>query len=267
MKLAALRVLLSMTALFGLASVASAQTYAGAHELNNCAIPTRILFSNSGIAWPGYWGIKRYVQYPGGALYERQPQPGYSTGKNWPMEPNYAPSQVQNCSNGGPGGTQWLTFRLKTTNYFSAVGNGNGAHLVFSLRSWVPSSSSYDGIGMILMPEYGGMMGERFRWGIDSLVSQRQNPAPSSQIPLQDGVEYAVNIHATANYTSFSITNVTTGAATAFVGMPNPSGYPPVNGTGLIFAVLCSGGVNANCENWNSTQWSVDMWSISSGWF
>jgi len=149
-----------------LTGIASAQPYAGAQELGKCDIPTRILFSNSGIPYPGLYGIKRYVQYPGGPLNEMQPQPGYSTGKNWTMNPDYAPANVQNCSNGGPGGTQWVTFRLKTTNYFSsAIGSGGPAHLVFGLR-FVATATSYDGIGMILMPQYGGMIGERFRVGM-----------------------------------------------------------------------------------------------------
>jgi hypothetical protein len=256
-----------------LAGTASAQTYAGPQELSNCAIPTRIFFSNSGIPFPGYWGIKRYVQYPGGSLNEMQPQSGYSTGKNWPMNLDSAPGNVQNCSNGGPGGTQWLAFRLKTTNYFSsAVGSGDMGHLVFGLRFVSPTATSYDGIGMILMPQYGGMLGERFRVGMGGLNGGR-GPTPSSQIPLQDGVEYSVLIHATADYTSFSLTNVATGATTGFVGMPNSTNpafppvvnYPPVNNTGLAFITLCSG--NGNCENWNGTPWSVDIWAIGSGWF
>jgi hypothetical protein len=266
MKLDIQRFVLALITLLGLAGTASAQSYAGAHELNNCAIPTRIVISNSGIPWPGYWGVKRYVQYPGGSLTELQPQPGYTTGKNWSMTPGYAPAQASNCSNGGPAGTQWLTFRLKTTNYFSS---GVVDHLVFGLR-FFSTSSSYDGIGMILHPYLGGMMGERFRYGY-AQPGQVAAPA-SSQIPLVDGVEYAVNIHATANYTSFSVTNVATGATTGFLGAgfqwyPNGSSIPPANGTGLMFAVLCSQGPGANCDNWNGTPWSVDIWGINSGWF
>ena len=267
---ALLRIALCMAVVLGLASTASAQIYAGPGELSNCTIPTRILISNS--ASPFSWGIKRYVQYPGGSLTEMQPPPGYSTGKNWRRSPDSGPGQVQNCSNGGPGGTQWLTFRLKTTNYFSsAVGSGTGAHLIFGLRffdSVKPDGSpAYDGIGMILMPQYGGMLGERFRFGMDGPVGGVFS-VPASQIPLQDGVEYAVNIHAAADYTSFSLTNVITGATTGFVGGPNSLiGYPVVN-TGLAFAVLCSGDIGpTSCENWNATPWSVDISSIGSGWF
>jgi hypothetical protein len=259
MKLVFPSIMLCVTVALGLAGTASAQTYAGAHELNNCAIPTRILFSNNG-------GIRRYVQYPGGSLTEMQPQPGYSTGKNWNMNPNYAPAHFQNCSNDGPGGTQWLAFRLKTTNYFSSpIGSGPLGHLAFGLRFVAPTADSYDGIGMILMPEYGGMMGERFRKGMvgpDGIRLER----PPGQIPLQDGVEYAVVIHATSDYTSFSLTNVATGATTGFVGAPNPFGYPPVNNTGLAFDTICSGGIG-NCESWDATPWSVDISAIGSGWF
>ena len=80
------------------------------------------------------------------------------------------------------------------------------------------------------------------------------------------GVEYSVVIHATSGYVSFSLTNVSTGATTGFVGSPNPSEFPSVNNTGLAFDTLCSGG-NSSCENWNATSWSVDISSISSGWF
>ncbi|HEX8700545.1 MAG TPA: hypothetical protein VF815_16970 [Myxococcaceae bacterium] len=258
-----------MAVLLGFVGTASAQTYAGSHELNNCAIPTRVLFSNSAIALPGLYGIKRHVQYPGGALTEMQPQPGYRTGKNWQMNQAYGPVQVQNCSNGGPWGTQWLSFRLKTTNFISS---GIIDHLVFGVRFYmspVATVPKYDGIGMALLPAYGGMMGERFRLGYGEPNSELLYPSPARQVPLQDGVEYAVNIHATASYTSLQFTNVATGQSTGFVGYANPSQFPPVNNTGLIFAVLCSGPVEAkaNCENWNHTQWSVDLWSITSGWY
>jgi hypothetical protein len=264
MKVAFRATILCVFLVLGYVDTASAQTYAGPQELNNCTIPTRILFSNNG-------GIKRFVQYPGGALNEMLPRPGYSTGKNWNMDLSYAPANFQNCSNGGPGGTQWLTFRLKTTNYFSygilsSVGSGAWGHLAFGLRFLEPTANSYDGIGMILMPQYGGMTGERFRVGMQDGLTGQVFPLPPNQIPLQDGVEYAVVIHATSNYTSFSLTNVATGATTGFVGGPNPPNYPPVNNTGLAFDTLCSGG-NASCENWNATPWSVDISSISSGWF
>jgi len=259
----------AVAVLLGFVGTASAQTSAGTHELNNCAIPTRVLFSSSAIALPGLYGVKRHVQYPGGPLTEMQPQPGYRTAKNWQMNPNFGPVQAQNCSNGGPWGTQWLTFRMKTTNFFSS---GIIDHLVFGLRFYsypVPTVPKYDGIGMVLLPAYGGMIGERFRLGYGAPDSTLLSPYPQRQIPLQDGVEYAVNIHATASYTSFSLTNVATGQTTGFVGNANPSQYPPVNNTGLIFAVLCSGppAANASCDNWNHAQWSVDFWSIGSGWF
>ncbi|HVG61056.1 MAG TPA: hypothetical protein VNA24_21025 [Hyalangium sp.] len=256
-----------MSAVLGLGGTASAQAYAGVHELSNCTIPTRIVFQNVNVGFPTVsYRPMRFVQYPGGSLNLMYAQPGYSTGKNFTMNYYAAPLQAQNCSNGGPSGTQWLTFRLKTTNYFSPS-SGVVDHLVFSLRSNM-THSSFDGIGMILMPQYGGMMGERFRYGIDGFLSQRQVPTPSTQIPLQDGVEYAVTIHATANYTSFGITNVATGATTGFVGMPNPSGYPLVNGSGLFMAALCSGSIGySHCENFTSTPFTVDIWAISSGWF
>lgn len=257
------RILFSMTMLAALN--AGAQSYAGPHELNICTIPQRILIASENVGFPSvYYRVQRWVQYPGQPLTKLYAQPGYPTAKNWAMSFTAAPQQAQNCSNGGPWGTQWLAFRIKTSNYF---GSGVVDHLVFGLRSSV-TSTSYDALGIIFMPVYGGIMGERFRFGIDAYTSVRQDPAPQPQMPLQDGMEYAVQIHATKNYTAYQVTNVTTGYAQEWRGFANPPGYPELNtGSGLFFAVLCSGTPGqAHCDNYTSTPFSVDIWGIASGW-
>lgn len=258
------RVILAITLLVaGMVGNASAQTYAGLHEFNICAIPQQIVIANENVGFPSvYYQVQRYVQYPGQPLVKMYAQPGYTTGKNLLMSPTAAPQQVQNCSNGGPFGTQWLSFRVKTTNYF---GSGVADHLVFGMRGAF-TTSSYDAIGIIFHPYFGGIMGERFRFGIDSLLSIRQTPTPQPQLGLQDGKEYLVEILAAPDTISYRITNVTNNVLQDWRAFANPAGYPLINGTGLMFAVLCNGAPGANCDNFTTTPFRVDIWAIASGW-
>lgn len=273
-----LRVLATLTLAAGAGSPALAYTAGPEEVTNTCVVPQRVVFQTT-YTWPAYT-LKRYVQLPNQALEEAV---GYPTGKIFTKNLNAAPTHAQNnCP--GQGNTQWASFKIKGTNYFSNFTIPH--HLALMMRTTI-QDGMYNGIGLAMAP-FGwsgrppGIWGERFRFNAGYENQQEATPPFQPHVPMQDGVEYLVEILAAPDVISYKVTsyNPATGAVVyQDQSTMHPTGnwrqYRPspehggasgyATGRGFAFVVLCAGTEQQHCENTTSQHWSVDIYDIQMG--
>jgi len=239
---------------------APAQQLSGPSEFTRCEVPEQISFvrENEGAAG---WQTNRYVKYPGQPLAKMVAGNGLPTAKNPEGVVSHGPLHAQNCTPGA-GAVQTQRLRLTTEGYF---GTNVVDHLFFQTRSNYPTfnaagQESYQGIGMIMFPFFGGVMGERFGIPTGNHIDTAAPPQP----PLRDGATYLVELRSTPVQVDYRVTLESTGETTGWKNYTQPADRAPLTGTGFAFAVLCADS-NGRCEAFNQV-WRVDIRDLAIGW-
>lgn len=159
-------------------------------------------------------------------------------------------------------GTQWFSFDMKTTNYFS----GGGDHIIAATNALFDLAvPSYLARGVIMSPKY-GLLAERMALGYGSLHSICQNSASSVNgvhcnanmqrvYPMQffDETTYHLTMHSVATHIAYTIGDI----SNAWM-----EGYDHVNlnGNSIAIGVICE---NTCIDKVFSTKFT----NISAGWF
>ncbi|HSV52102.1 MAG TPA: hypothetical protein VLJ57_08305 [Burkholderiaceae bacterium] len=233
----------------------------GPAEFTRCAVPEQISIVREDESAAG-WKTNRYLKFAGQALTKLVAGPGMVSTKNPEGVLTHGPLHAQNCTPGA-GTSQSLTFRLRTLNFFD---KGVGDHLSFGLRSKHPTlnalgNESYDSIGIIFHKPWGAVTAERFGYPSGNDVEAPNPP----QVEVQDNVTYLVEIVAASTQISYRVTKEGAGQTTGWKQYQQPANFAALQGTGLMFAVLCSD-ANGQCEAYN-TPFKIELWDIAAGWF
>lgn len=280
-------------------------TNGGPGELTNCVVPVNVRFARESVYNPAIgnymWVMNRYVQRPNDTGFALMRGNYLEDGKTTSLDVTQAPAQMSNCTPRPAGTTvQWMTFQLKTQNYFGTdyssqwAGSSVAGHIAVGL-TWSANAAQrgsvyYDGIGAAIfkngvMPRSATVWGERF--GVNQL---NQSAGPTSTLDqtatgpiianMVDEQTYSVTIHASASGTAIWITEpaavvVGPGTSTKYTyydSQRQGTPYPGTNGTGYVFSVLCGDGPNNACQVPSTsalfnTGFRVDFMNIASGWF
>ena len=253
---------------------------ASSSEYSNCTVPSQVTFRLEDVNAPWYpssWKTVRYLMFPGQTTLTKMvpaPGSGATTGKNPEMNTGAGPRQAENCAPAGA--TQYMSFRVKTTNYFSQPGGGTvaGNHLVFGWRS-AASATTVDTIALILHVNHpsglgSGFFPERIRIGLGAGDLPAVPPVTASDgtpFPAQDGITYFVEALADQTGIAYHIANVGTGKSSNWIRYSNPASIPPAVGTGIAFGSICADAdLSGSCEPFNYQTQSphkVEIWDIT----
>jgi hypothetical protein len=270
--------------------------WAGQNELTNCEVPKNVRLTRESvynyISRTYVWRVNRYVQRSADSGFVWMHGGNPDEGKNTAMDVTQAPLQGSNCT-ARPSGTsvQWMTFQLKTYNYFGSDYSSSGGHIVagltWSFNAAKRGSVFYDGIGAAIFKPgamYAGspssIFGERFGLNQAQPASPpftTVQPADASPSPitmaLTDGQTYSVAIHAASTGTAVWITAPDGTQTSTYYGSGRAgTPLPGTAGTGYMFGVLCGSSPDASCQIsptsplFNSG-FRVDFMNIASGWF
>lgn len=239
---------------------APAQMVSGPAEFSRCEVPEQISFVREKDGATG-WKTSRYLKYAGQPLALMVPGGGLPTGKNPEGVVSHGPLHAQNCTPGS-GSVQTQRLRVTTEGYF---GTDVLNHLFFQARSSYPTANAagqerYDGIGVILFPQFGGVLAERFALPSGNSLETPTPPQPA----LRDGVSYLIELRATTGQVSYRVTSEPTGETTGWKTYAQPATQAPVTGTGFAIAVLCADD-NGRCEAFDKA-WRVDIRDLAIGW-
>lgn len=183
--------------------------------------------------------------------------------------PAHAPAHIQNCTPGDnqvhPEDTQWLSFKLKTSNFF---GTNLGDHLVVILRSrfedYDTSLPKINGRGIIFHARPNGVFYERYaNRSTDGFVDY----APAANLTLLNDTEYRVSVLATATAVQYSVTDTRTGQVVNGQS-PAPSAARTDTATpygGIALAMLCSSPEGGTCDRLSSPA-GAGFDDIQTGW-
>jgi len=243
-------------------TVAPLQRTSGPYEFNQCSpVPHAVRIARE--LDNGQWRTNRYVAYAAGDPLAKMVAPaGLETGKNPEGVIEHGPLQAQNCTPGAVGLFQTMRLRVRTEDFFSSEA---GDHLAFGVRSYFPTANregeeSLEALGIILHRFWGGVLAERFRRPGGNDIGS----AEGAQVPMQDGVQYLIELQATTTALSFRVTIESTGQTTGWKTYQQPADFAPVQGTGFLVAVLCQDN-NARCEAYNRP-FRVEFTDIALGW-
>jgi len=204
-------------------------------EFADCArVPEEILFRREGQDGSSAYVVRRY---------ERYKQEGWTRWdyKNPERSLLNGPLHARNCGFAPfgqlwvapPGGTQRLSFKFKTVNYF---GSGIANHLAILLRASFDrtegvTGGSQSGRGLAIFPT--ATFAEDFSLGL----------GPGATFALEDSIWYAVDVIATRSALTFLLTGPN--GLIADVTWPVSAAQ---DAAGYGFAVLCAYAENASCE-------------------
>jgi hypothetical protein len=242
--------------------VAPLQRASGPFEFNQCSpLPTAVRIARE--VDNGNWRTNRYIAYAAGDPLAKMVAPApLETGKNPEGVIEHGPLVAVNCTPGAVGQFQTMRLRLKTEDFFASE---VGDHLAFGLRSYFPTANregqeALEAIGIILHRRWGGVLAERFRRPGGNDIGS----AEGAQVPMQDGVQYLIELQATTTAVSFRVTVEATGQTTGWKTYMQPADFAPVQGTGFLIAVLCQDD-NARCEAYNRP-FRIEFTDIVLGW-
>jgi hypothetical protein len=233
----------------------------GPAEFLRCEVPQQIAIVRENEGGSG-WKTNRYLQFAGQPLAKVLPAAGLATAKNPEGVLSHGPLHAQNCTPGA-GALQTVSFRVRTLGFH---GRGIGDHLAFGLRFNYPTFNAlgnerYEGIGVMLNQFFGGVTGERFGYPVGN---ELQLPATWPQVDLADDTIYLVEMQADTASASYRVTAEGSGQSTGWKNYAQPAGLPPLQGTGLLFALLCRDD-NGRCEAFDAA-FRVEIFDIVAGW-
>ncbi len=236
---------------------ANGEARAGMEEFDNCTTPKYVVFTNPG---NGVDPVVRTVYYSGASAPIVLPA-------NPENNATHAPGHLQNCTrNANPNHVQWLTFKLIARNWF---GSANEDHLAVPMRgrflNFDSSPIVYDARGVIFHRFKGGMMGERFAFNVPGAPHHVESLGVAADPGFfRNGVTYQIEVHASVNGVAYRATNTSTGEAKEWRYHGQIPGDLNTLGTGLGFAVLCTGPGGTCSKN---SGFNVYFWDIATGWF
>lgn len=242
----------------------SARQYAGVNANfwpTPCTVPLAVKFVPVA-AVSGRWQIQRQqLDDPTGAWRVLAVNPQNN--------PTHAPIFIQNCSPGDhlahPEDTQWLRFKMRTTDYFGAE---VGDHLVVMLRArfeeYDTDFPKINGRGIIFHAQPNGIFYERFaNRSTDGFVDF----APASNLALGNDTNYAVEVLATSRAVRYTVTDIRTGqTVTGRSPLSTPSGSDALTPYGgIALAMLCSNAAGGTCDAMTRAA-GVQFEDIQTGW-
>lgn len=242
-------------------------------EISSCQLPVEVKIvreDENAIWWPPLplWKTNRYNRYANEAGFAKMFTTFGTSGKNPEQNVHHAPGQMVNCYPGGSASsTQWLTFRVRTSGFFSSPAE---TWHIATLGKFSSSNdmTAYEAIGISLFTGHWGKQGvgpERASAGPGAIGTDapRLDTAAGLERVMKDGVTYFVEMHLTPTAVVWRLHDSETNTFTDWRRYNQPAGYPPLSGTGVALAVLCSDPGGA-CEAYNKP-FTVHFWDIATG--